>query len=156
MQGQSNATPIQNPQRQIVESQNAGRVARRLSVQTLATQRGRASSVSLQRGFDPSVKGARLERLQDLPPETIQPQQQSFSEKDLKEFLSAFQFAPQKEVLARSSSGTTAPSSRFAPGTISSIIERSRQTRLIDPISGQPVSRRAKEGLFGGIIISPF
>lgn len=156
---QSNATPILNPNRVRVAASNAERIAKRRSAATLFASVGRATSQSLSRGFNRTV-GGQFQTIQDLPSATVPAPNQGFSQSDISRFLSAFQFAPQKEVLSKSQS-FTGLSSRpgqfgvsFGGGglSINSIIEASRRVRITDPLTGKPISRRSIEGLFGGNI----
>ncbi len=155
VQRPSNAASIPNPNRVIVQAQNAERVARRRATATLAANVARTSAQSLQRGPGRQVGGV-FETLQDVPSATIRQPQRGFTEQDAARFLSAFQFSPQREVLSESRSSTVSRRGAFAPGEINRIIQSSRGIRSIDPISGRPRSRRQREGLFGGVIISPF
>lgn len=153
VQSQSNAVPITNPNRAIVAAENAERIALRRSTATLAADATRANAQSLQRGFSRQIGGT-FQEIQTLPSATVQPQQQRFGQEDIARFLEAFQFSPQREILAESRTTTASSRNQFAPGAINQIIQASRSIRVIDPITGQAVSRRGREGLFGGTILT--
>lgn len=159
MEGQSNATPILNPNRVRVAASNAERIAKRRAAATLSANVGRATSASLSRGFNRTV-GGQFQTIQDLPSATVPAARSGFTQSDVSRFLSAFQFAPQREVLSRSRSitGLSSRSGQFGVSfgggglSINSIIEASRRVRITDPRTGRPVSRRSQQGLFGGRI----
>jgi hypothetical protein len=155
MQGKSSAVPIANPDFVAVQANNAEEIARRRAAATLAASVSATSAQSLQRGFNKQVGGT-FGTIQEVPPATIE-QPSAFSQADIAQFLSAFQFAPQREVLAESTQSTIGKSSFFAPGAISSIIQQAQSLNVIDPLTGKPLGNQTQEGLFGGgLVFGPF
>ncbi len=148
VQTESGATPIPNPNRAIVAAQNAERIAQRRSVATLAADVARTSSRSLQRGARRQVGGT-FEALQALPPATLSTPSFGLSSDDARRLISAFQFAPSREVLSEARSTVIGSKSSFRFQDIQSILERARRGgRLIG-------GSRSRGGMFRNIIFSP-
>ena len=141
MQPQSNAT-IVNPNRAIVEAQNAERIARRRSAATLSADAARTSSRSLQRGGRRQVGGT-FETLQALPSATIAGPDQGFNREDIQKLLSSFQFASSREVLSESRRSVVGDRSSFSRDEINRVLGRVRGGRR--RIAGRP------NRLFGNI-----